>query len=284
MDHRRRSSSVPLSRRVTLIQRGRPWSILAARELWDYRELLWALVARDLRVRYKQTLLGASWAILQPVTQMLIFSALLGTVAKLPSHGVPYPIYVYAGLLPWTYFGNAVSSAASSVVSSSHIVSKVYFPRLLVPLASLGAALVDFAVSAIVLAVLMVWYRVPVHSSMLLVAPLLLSLVLMAAGMGAALASLNVKYRDFRYVVPFLLQLWMYVTPVLYAPEIVPDQYEWALTINPMAPLVQGFRAAILGQAQQLSGLLWGALSSLVVFAAGVTYFHSAEEQFTDLL
>ncbi len=200
----------------TIIRPPRGWQLVNARELWQYRELLYFLAWRDVKVRYKQTVLGAAWAVLQPAMMMVVFSIFFGRMAHVDSGGMPYPLFVFAGLLPWTFFATAIASAGNSVVGSERLITKIYFPRLAIPFASVGAALVDFAVAFSMLLVLMIWYRVPPSWGLLLVPVLVALFALAALGVGTLLAALNVAYRDFRYVIPFLVQLWMFATPSIY--------------------------------------------------------------------
>ena len=213
-------------------QRG--WVDLNLRELWAYRELLYFLTWRDIKVRYKQTVLGVAWAVLQPVVSMLIFTLFFGKLAHMPSDGIPYPIFAYAGLLPWTFVSNAVSGAGDSLVGSAALVTKVYFPRLVIPCAAVCAALVDFAIAAVVLFTMMIWYSVTIHWQMLMLAPLAAIAALLAAAVGMWMSALNVKYRDVRYALPFMIQMWMFATPIIYPASIVPKQWRWLLNLNPL--------------------------------------------------
>ena len=269
---------------VTIIDPSRGWRTLDLRELWAYRELIWVLTARDIKVCYKQTVLGFAWAIIQPVMLMVVFSVFFGRLAGMPSDGFPYPIFVYAGLLPWTFFANAISTSASSLISSTQLVSKVYFPRLIIPLASVGSGLVDFAISAGVLLLLMVWYGVSLSLNLLLTPFLVISVVFVALGVGTFLSALTVAYRDFRYVVPFLVQFWMFATPVVYPASLVPETWRWLMYLNPMAGIIEGFRSAFLGQALDVTALLISLGVASVVFLAGVAYFEKVERRFADII
>lgn len=269
---------------VTVIEPPRGWRMLDWRELWAYRELLWVLTARDVKVRYKQTVLGAAWAILRPFTTMVIFSVVFGQLAKMPSDGYPYPVFVYAALLPWTFFSNAISTSGQSLVGSAHLVSKVYFPRLIIPLASAGAGLVDLLISTGILLLMMLWYGVG-WSWNLLAAPLLLAAVVFAAlGVGTLLSALTVAYRDFTHITPFLVQVWMYVTPVIFPVSLVPERWQWLLYLNPMTGLVEGFRAAFLGKPFDVTGLSISLAVSIVIFVLGVSYFEKVERRFADII
>jgi lipopolysaccharide transport system permease protein len=260
------------------------WVPIGWRELWDYRELLGFLVWRDVKVRYKQTVLGAAWAVLQPLTTMAMFTVLFGQWAKMPSDGVPYPLFAFAALLPWTFFANAVSAAAVSLVGNTHLISKVYFPRLLVSLASLGTGLVDFAIALAVMFGLCVFYGVSPSAGVLLLPLVLLVTLLAAAGVGSFLGALCGVYRDVRYVVPLLMQLWMFASPVIYPASLVPARWRWPYHLNPMAGVIDGFRAALLG-----SDVPWGELASatatsMVLAWIGVAYFRRVERRVADLL
>ncbi|QEN85697.1 ABC transporter permease [Labrys sp. KNU-23] len=269
---------------VTIIGPDRLWSLTDLRELWRYRELIWVLTQRDVKVRYKQTTLGFAWAIIQPVLLMLVFSVLFGRLAGIPADGSPYPIFVYAGLLPWIFFSNTVSAAAGSLVGSINLVGKVYFPRLIIPLASAGVGLVDFLIATVILLAMMLIYGVG-WSANLLAAPLLIAgTILCALGVGIGLSALTVTYRDFRFVVPFLLQFWMFVTPVVYPASLVPEPWRWLLFLNPMAGLVEGFRSAFLGHPFDWPSIGLSLALSLGLVALGVWYFERVERRFADIL
>jgi lipopolysaccharide transport system permease protein len=269
---------------VTVIEPPRGWRMLDWRELWAYRELLWVLASRDVRVRYKQTVLGASWAILRPFTAMLIFSVVFGQLGKMPSEGFPYPVFVYAGLLPWTFFASALTASGQSLVGSAQLITKVYFPRLIIPLASVGAALVDLLVSTGVLLAIMAWYSVG-WTWHLLAAPLLLVAVVFASlGIGTLLAALTVAYRDFTHLTPFIVQIWMYATPVIFPVTLVPAQWRWLLYLNPMTGLTEGFRSTFLGKPFDVIGLASSLAVAAVLFAMGVAYFEHAERRFADVI
>ncbi len=268
----------------TVIEPTKGWRNLDLKELWAYRELLWVLTLRDIKVRYKQTVLGVVWAVIQPVMLMVVFSIFFGRLSKIPSDGYPYPIFVYAALLPWVFFANAISSSASSVVGSANLISKVYFPRLIIPLASIGAGLIDFAIATLVLLLLMIFYGVG-WSVNLLAAPVLVVAVLFTAlGIGTFLSALNVAYRDFRYVIPFLIQFWMFATPVVYAASLVPDKWQWLLYLNPMAGLIEGFRSAFLDRPFDFEALGISFTVAVIVFLVGVAYFEKVERRFADII
>jgi lipopolysaccharide transport system permease protein len=269
---------------VTVIEPPKGWHMLDWRELWAYRELLWVLTTRDIKVRYKQTVLGAGWAIIRPFTTMVIFSVVFGQLAGMPSDGYPYPVFVYAALLPWTFFSTAIGTASQSLVGSSHLVSKVYFPRLIIPLASAGAGLIDLLISTGILLLMMAWYGVG-WSWNLLAAPVLLAIVIFAAlGIGTLLSALTVAYRDFSHVTPFLVQIWMYITPVIFPVSLVPPRWQWLLYLNPMTGLVEGFRAAFLGKPFHIAGLGVSLAISVIIFTAGIAYFQQVERRFADII
>jgi lipopolysaccharide transport system permease protein len=269
---------------VTVISPPKGWRMLDWRELWAYRGLLWVLAARDVTVRYKQAVLGAAWAIIRPLTTMVIFSVVFGQLAKMPSDGYPYAVFVYAGLLPWTFFAGSIMASSQSLLASSHLVSKVYFPRLIIPLASAGAGLVELLISTGILLLMMLWYGVG-WSWNLLAAPLLLmAVVFTALGVGTLLSALTVQYRDFTHITPFMLQVWMYVTPVIFPVSLVPQRWQWLLYLNPMTGLVEGFRSAFLGKPFDLPGLGISLAVAIAVFALGVAYFEKVERRFADII
>jgi lipopolysaccharide transport system permease protein len=260
------------------------WVPLDVRELWSYRELLYYLTWRDVNVRYKQTLLGAAWAILQPLATMVIFTLFFGKLAKMPSDNIPYPLFAYAGLLPWTFFSNAVTNAGNSLIVNSNLITKVYFPRMVIPGAAVAAGLVDFAVAMVTLVAMMGYYHVMPSVQVFLVIPLIALTVLGALGVGLYLAALNVRYRDIRYALPFIIQLWMFVTPIIYPTSIIPERWRWLLALNPLTGLIDGFRQALFGTA-----VAWHELGiSVVVTFLLLTYsafaFRSMERNFADIV
>ena len=270
--------------RIENIIRPRPgWIAVDWRELWDSRELLVFLVWRDITVRYKQTVLGVAWAVLQPVFSMVVFTIIFGNLAKLPSDGVAYPMFVYAGLLPWTFFSNAVTGASQSLISQQALLTKIYLPRLFVPAAAVGGGLVDMAVSFAVFAVLMMVYGVTPGLG-LLALPLLVALTAVAAlGIGLTLAAVTVTYRDFRYVVPFLIQAGLYLSPVIYPVGLVPERWRWVLALNPMTGIIQGFRSSLLGKPWQFDTLAISVLVSTLLLVYGLFYFRKMERRFADV-
>jgi lipopolysaccharide transport system permease protein len=269
---------------VTVIEPSRGWRMLDLGELWAYRELLWVLTRRDVRVRYRQTVLGAGWAIIRPVLTMVIFTVLFGRLAQMPSEGFPYPIFVYSALLPWTFFAAALASAGGSVVGSANLIRKVYFPRLIVPLSSIGAGLVDLAISTLVLLAMMVWYGVGWTWHLALAPLLLVAVVFTALGVGTVLAAASVSYRDIHHLTPFLIQIWMFLTPVIYPTSLVPERWRWLLYLNPMTGLIDGFRSAFLGKPFDLAALATSAAVSVVLFVVGIAYFERVERRFADVI
>jgi lipopolysaccharide transport system permease protein len=267
------------------IRPSRRWVALNLRDLWAYRELLYFLTWRDVKVRYKQTVLGAAWAIIQPLCTMLIFTLFFGKLAKVPSDGIPYPIFAYAGLLPWTFFSNAITSSGNSLVGSSNLITKVYFPRMIIPGAAVGAGLVDFAIAFVILGGLMIYYGVALTWS-LLALPLLIALTaLLALGVGLWTSALNVKYRDIRYALPFLIQLWMFASPIIYPASLMPQKWRWVLWLNPLTGIIEGYRASLLGR----TPLNWSSLAiSSVITLALLVYsaleFRRMERTFADVV
>lgn len=269
---------------VTVIEARPGWHLIDFHELWRYRELLFCLTWRDIKVRYKQTVLGASWALLQPLAMMVVFTLFLGRVVG-TGGDVPYPLYVFTGLLPWLLFSSAVTSAANSVVGNQNLVTKVYFPRLLVPLSAVGTAVIDFLVAAGLLGVLMAWYGVAPGWTILLAPAIVALLVLAAFGVGTLLAALTVTYRDFRHVVPFAVQLWMFATPCIYlgAEALGPNARAW-LPLNPAFGLIDNFRRAVLGSPLDLYGLSVSASVALFLLLIGCAYFRRVERSFADVI
>lgn len=268
---------------------GFTWSRLA--ELWSYRDLLYFLIWRDVKVRYKQTLLGAAWAILQPLLTAVVFTLFFGQLAGMSSDGLPYPVFSYAGLLVWTFFSQGLSHSAVSLVNSANLVSKVYFPRSLIPMSSVFGGLLDFAIAFPLLLILMIAYGVPVAATALWFPAFLLLAVVTTVGFSLWLAAITLEYRDVRYVVPFLVQLWLFVTPVIYPSSAVVPRIEaaglpsWVFGLNPMAGVIEGFRWSLLGTPSPAVGVILGsAATSLVVLASGALYFSRAERSFADVI
>ncbi len=274
---------------VTVIQPSRGLLFVDFHALWHYRELLYFLVWRDVRVRYKQTLLGVLWVILQPLASMTIFTILFGVLLKAPSGDVPYPVFAFAGLLPWNYFASALTRSSTSVVNSANLLTKIYFPRLVIPLAAVLSGLVDFAVASVVFAGIMLFYGIVPTPAILLLPVFLLLAMITALGFGLWLSALNVRFRDVNYLVPFLVQIWMYLTPVVYATTLIPEQYRFLLSLNPMTGVVEGFRRALLGPGVTDTVLAPGLVAvsvgiALVVFLSGLVFFRTTERTFADIV
>lgn len=279
------SGTILPSSPVVEIAPRRSWAEVDWRELWRYRELLYFLIWRDLKVRYKQTAVGVGWAILQPFLTMIVFTLFFGKLAKIPSNGLPYPIFYYAGLLPWTYFANAVSSSTGVVVQNQGVITKVYFPRLILPIASVVSGLVDFVISFAVLLGMMVYYRVEPRVGLLFVPVLLLLAAATALGAGLWLSALNAIYRDVRYAIPFLMQFWMFASPVVYPSSMVPARWRWLYQLNPMAGVIDCFRWELTGRGEvQGLYLLLSSVAVLILLAAGLFYFHRMEDTFADVV
>lgn len=257
---------------------------LRLREIWEYRELFYFLTWRDIKVRYKQTVLGAAWAIIQPLFTMLIFTLFFGKLAKVPSDGIPYPIFAYAGILPWTFFANAVTNSGNSLVGSSQLITKVYFPRLVIPGAAVLAGLVDFAVAFGVLLLLMGYYRVVPTWHGLMFVPLVALTTLFALGVGLWMSALNVRFRDIRYALPFAIQLGMFVTPVIYPSSIVPDRFRWLILLNPLTGIIGAFRSALLGMPFDWGALAVSTILAMAVFVFALYEFRRMEHQFADIV
>jgi len=258
---------------------------LNLRDVWAYRELLFFLIWRDVKVRYKQTALGAAWAILQPVMTMVVFSVFFGRLAKMPSDGIPYPVFAFAALLPWQLFAFALSESANSLVGSQNLITKVYFPRLIVPLAAVLAGLVDFAIAFIVLLVLMAYYHIVPTAAVVFLPLFIVLAVATSLAVGLWLSALNVKFRDVRYTIPFLTQFWLFATPVAYPSSLVPEKWRALLGLNPMAGVVEGFRWALLGKSQPPGPLLAVSVVAVaLLLVGGLVYFRKTETTFADLV
>ena len=253
--------------------------------VWQYRELLFFLIWRDVKVRYKQTLIGAAWAILQPLLTMAVFTVIFGKFAKIPSDGLPYPIFAYTALLPWTYFAQAISQSGVSLVNDADLIKKVYFPRLIVPISAAVAPLVDFAIAFVLLLGMMAWFGIaPIWGMVALPFFLLLSLMT-ALAVSLFLSALNVRYRDVRHAIPFLTQFWMYASPVVYSVSLIPEQWRYFYSLNPMVGVIEGFRWALLGKASPDFGVMAVSTSVvLVLFLGGIIYFKAMERTFADIV
>jgi len=263
----------------------RGWFDLNLREFWQARELIYFFVWRDIKVRYKQTAIGAAWAILQPFLTMVIFSLFFGRLAGIPSQGLPYPVFYYCALLPWLYFASALQNATNVVVEQQRVITKVYFPRLVLPVSSVASPLLDFGIGFIFFIVLSIYYRVPPTPAMLLI-PLFLALAIITSlGVGLWLSALNAIYRDVRYVVPFLVQFWMFASPVAYPSSLVPERWRWLYGLNPMAGVIEGFRWSLTGHGQPPGALLIASAGAVVILAiTGILYFQKMEGVVADVV
>lgn len=259
------------------------WVPLDLAGVWEHRELLFFLTWRDIKLRYNQMTLGVLWALIQPTAPMLIFTLVFGRLVDVPADG-PYPLFAFAGLLPWGFFANAVTNSAASVVASANLVTKVYFPRMIIPASATLAALMDFLIGLAVLALLMAWYGMPPRVSLLLLPVLIALTTMLALGVGMLFAGLTVRYRDVRHALPFLIQFWMFATPVIFPSRIVPEGWRWALALNPMAPIVDGFRAALLGRPMPWLGLAGAFAIAAVVLVYAAVSFRQLERRFADLI
>jgi lipopolysaccharide transport system permease protein len=263
----------------------RGWFRLDFGELWQYRELLYFFVWRDVKIRYKQTAVGAAWAILQPLMTMAVFSLFFGKLAKIPSNGLPYPIFYFSALLPWTYFSGALQNATNVIVEQQRVITKVYFPRLVLPLSAVVGGLVDFSIGFVVFLLIMAYYRIWPGLPILFFPFFLLMAVFTALGVGLFLSALNAIYRDVRYVLPFLVQFWMFASPVAYPSSLVPERWRWVYELNPMAGVIDGFRWSLTGKGQP-PGILLAVSASMVVLlvAAGTVYFQKMEGTIADVV
>jgi len=271
---------------VTVIEPRRRVSVARATCLWRYRELAWTLAMRDLSIRYKQTLLGAAWAVIVPVVSMLVMHVFFGRVMGMADRvgGAAYPVFLFAGNLPWLLFSNTVNASSHSLVNNAHIVGKVYFPRIVLPLSAAAAPVVDYAIAFVVLLGMMVWFDVAVTWSLLLLAPLLALLMMASVGLSVLLAAVMVKYRDVRHAIPFLVQLLFFATPVVYPVSFVPPEMRWAVYLNPLAGTVEAMRACVLGEAIAWSGLAISGGVSVALLIVGVAWFGAAERKFADVI
>jgi lipopolysaccharide transport system permease protein len=249
-----------------------------------YRELLWFLAWRDLKVRYKQTVLGIGWAIAQPLLPMLLFTLTFGRMVGMASDDRPYAMFVYVALLPWTFFANAVTSTTNSLVGNSSLITKVYFPRLIIPAAAVLSALVDFAIAFVMLLALMLWYSVPLHSHALMLPPLVVLVTVLALGVGMLFSAMSVRYRDVRYALPFCIQVWMFATPVVFPVRLVPAEWQWALALNPLTGVVEGFRSAVLGLPIPFATLAASTAVAISVLIASAYLFRYVERTFADTI
>jgi len=276
---------VPLDAPVIVIKPSRGWIALKLNELWEYRELLYFLIWRDIKVRYKQTVLGAAWAIIQPFFTMVVFSLFFGRLAKMPSDGIPYPIFAYAALVPWTFFANGLSQSSNSLVGSANLIKKVYFPRMVVPISSVISGAVDFVLAFIVLVGMMLVYGIFPTINIIWLPFLLLLTFVTALGVGLWLSAMNVQFRDVRYTVPFLTQFWLFATPIAYPSSLLSEPWRTLYGINPMVGVVEGFRWALLGTDTAPGPIIIvSSLVALVLLVGGTFYFRRMEKTFADVV
>lgn len=270
---------------VIRIERSRGWVALQLKELWAYRELLYFLVWRDVKVRYKQTALGVSWAIIQPVFTMVVFSLFFGRLAKMPSDGIPYPLFSYAALVPWTFFSHGLTLASNSLVGSANLIKKVYFPRLAIPIASVTSGTIDFVIAFIVLLGMMIYYGIVPTLNVIWLPLLLLITFITSLGVSLWLSALNVQFRDVRYMIPFLTQLWLFATPIAYPSSLLSEPWRTLYSLNPMVGVVEGFRWALLGT-ETAPGpiLIVSSLAALALLVGGAFYFRRLEKTFADVV
>lgn len=270
---------------VIRIESRRGWISLKLHELWEYRELLYFLVWRDVKVRYKQTFIGAFWAILQPLFTVVIFTVFFGRLAKVPSDGLPYSVFSLTALLPWNYFSQAITRGGESIAGNANLISKIYFPRLLVPISAAVAPLVDFGVSFFLLLGMMAWFGVVPRWTVVALPGFVLLTLITALAVGFWLSALNARYRDVRYAIPFMTQIWMFLSPIIYPVSLVPEQWRWLYSLNPMAGVIEGFRWALLGkQSPDVGVMALSAVAVMVLLFTGVAYFKRMERTFADFV
>ena len=269
---------------LVVIQSSSRWNLINLKDIWAYRELLFFLTWRDVKVRYKQTILGAAWAILQPLFMMIIFTIFFGRLAAVGSSGIPYPLFALAGLVPWTFFSNTITASGNSLVGSAHLITKVYFPRLIVPAAAMMAGLVDFVLAFLLLAGLMIYYRVTLTMQVLFLPALVLLTALFGLGVGTWMSALNVKYRDVRFALPFLIQLWLFVSSVILPSSAVPEKYRWVLMFNPMSGIIEGYRSALFGLPFDWPAIGVAAVLTIAMLFYSVYSFGKAERSFADII
>lgn len=260
------------------------WSALNLRDLWEYHELLYFLAWRDVKVRYKQTALGVLWVIIQPLLTMLIFAFIFGRVVGVPSDGIPYHLFAFAGLVPWTFFAGALTRSGNSLVGSAHLITKVYFPRLIIPIAAVAASMLDFAIAFTLLAVLMIWSGVALTWQLALLPVVGIMTAMLALGVGMWASALNVKYRDVGHILPFLVQLGMFATPIIYPSSILPEKWRGLLALNPMTGIIEGYRAALFGRPVAWNALAISAAVTVVVLVWGLYVFRRMEKDFADVV
>lgn len=274
------SDRVPL---VTLRPQ-QTWIALNLRELWEFRDLFYFLAWRDIKVRYKQTVLGASWAVIQPLFSTLVFTLFFGKLAKMPSDGVPYPIYTYAAMVLWTFFVNSVTNGGNSLVGNANLITKVYFPRIIMPAAAVGSGLLDLGIAFVIQIALSIYYGIPVRAAILMIPVIVLLTTLFALAVGLWMSALNVKYRDVRFALPFLIQLWMFATPVIYPASLVPARYRWLLSLNPMTGFIEAFRSSLFDRPFDWTALALSTAMTVAVLVYAAFSFRRMEMRFADVV
>jgi len=281
LEHSRTKEAKPL----THIKPKKGWQLIDFRELKQYKDLLYFLIIRDIKVKYKQTVLGGLWAIIQPFFSMVVFTLFFGRLAKIPSDGIPYPIFNYTAMVAWAYFATSITGSANSLVESSNLITKVYFPRLIVPLSPTLAGLLDFSIAFVVLIGMMFYYHIYPTLLIFIMPVLVVLMMLTASGVGMFLAALNAKYRDIKFTIPFLVQLWLFASPIVYPASMIPEKYRLFYAINPMVGIIEGFRSALLGKiAFPASMLLISTVVSTIMFTIGLLYFKQMERHFADII
>ena len=273
-----------ISAPVTVIRPLRGWVPIQLGDLWKYRELIYFLTWREIKVRYKQTVLGFAWAIIQPFMMMIVFTLFFGTLAKVPSEGIPYPLFNYAALLPWTLFAEGITRSSMSMVQDANLVKKVYFPRLVMPLSGILSPLVDFAIAFTILIGMMFFYGYAPTVNVLWLPAFIILALLTALGVGLWLSAINVKYRDVRYVIPFLIQLWLFASPVVYSSSLLPERFQIIYGLNPMAGVIEGFRWTLLGTEPPSSLIAISVIVVIVILISGAYYFRHCEKTFADVV
>jgi len=269
----------------TIIQPKKGWQMVDFKELKNYKDLFWFFIIRDIKVRYKQTVLGGLWAIIQPLLAMVVFTLFFGKLAKMPSDGIPYPVFNFSAMIAWTYFVNTVTISGSSLIGSSNLITKVYFPRLVVPLTPAFAGLLDFFIAFTILIGMMLFFHIYPTVMVIFLPLLIVIMMLTAVGVGTFFAALNVKYRDIRYVIPFLIQLGLFISPVVYPASMVPGKYQFIYSLNPMAGVIEGFRSILFGTTSfPVQMVVVSAFVSVILFLSGIVYFKQMERYFADII
>ena len=269
--------------KITIIKPKGKFQFIDLKEIWEFRELFWTFVVRDVKVRYKQTIIGGLWAILQPFLTMIVFSFFFGTILKISSNGVPYPIFSYSGLILWTYFTGAVTAASNSLIASSNLLTKVYFPRLIIPLSTTLLGLVDYTIAALLVSVLLIYFKITPTSAIIFVPLITIITWFLASGIGFWLSAVNVKYRDVRFAVPFFIQLLLFITPVIYPTSVAP-RFKNLMMLNPMTGLIEAHRAMILNLPINSTSIMVSIFLTAIIFVSGAFYFKSVEKYFADII